>query len=258
MIITINGNQYNIDILRNFKPVYKRGIKYKKLLNGTYYFSDREGTADKHETTITIIGDNSDIETIANELSSNTTQVTINTGGLKILGPAISHSSSLLFNVIGSSYVYPRRDKITSYIELRLRCVSKISYAVAPALPSFVYDYGIDRIVSQNSNTFDSIGSHYDFVAHDYGKVTLANTDQGANTPLNSQTVSFNMTLKEDDMAGLQTFVYTTGADSFSISTTSALYLFLNSLTNDVKILSFTFEPDGPVFWKCSMTLLKV
>jgi len=251
MIITANSVPHSVDILKRFKPVYKRALAFVELMSGKIRVSDRGTESDKYSCTFTVIGDNVDIEALISDLNLESGQITIDTEGGKIFGPGIDHSSPFTCN-IGGVFRYPVRDPLTTVIELTVMVVSPVIYdaSVPIELPELYYQLPIERILSNQVTTFDSM------TTGDYGRTKMfRNIIPTVNGPITKQSVKVKLKQCNEEMAKLHRFVADTRGDPFTLATNTHLELFLNSNSEDVIIKDFKFVPDGLKFWNVTMTL---
>lgn len=238
MIITANGNAHTVDILKDYRPVYNRALKFFQSYNGKTQVSDRGANADKYKCSFTVIGDISDINDLVTDLYNETGQVTINTEGFKIFGSGIDHSGNFDCNISAQDYKYPIRDIKKSLIQLTVDVVSQIVYdsSVAIELPELLHQFPVDRSVSRRSNAFQSISYG------DYGN--SVSTDSTANV-LESQVYPAKFNMRNADFAKLHRYVANLRGNSFTLNTNAHFEPFLGSTSESVKVLSFRYRPDG-------------
>lgn len=248
MIITTASNVFTVNVKSSFTPVWDRGIKFYESFRGKTLYSDRGINSDKFGSTITIVGSKADIESIANDITREISQITIALNGEPIFGTAIDYSSSFVCNVL-NSVSYPIVDFVTAELELSVSVVSPIVYlgSVPSTLPDLVYDNEIERDISYKKTAFASP------IQGDYGLTVV--TD-GLRVPLYKEVAIVNVDLKSDTMAQLHKFLSIQRGTAFTLSTTN-IKLFLNSTSNDVIVTNFTYKRSNLKFWKAELTLAK-
>ena len=249
-MITIyaGGAIHNVDIRKDFKPVYIRSLKFATAMNGKVQVSDRGDDADKYECTFTVIGDTADIETLAENIYKDVDQLLILTNGIKLFGEGLDHSGSFYVNLVSGVIDYPIRDLLTSTLTLKVRVVSAVTYdtSIPATLPDLHYQHPIKRKITSQKSYFDSIAFG------DYGAIYRG--AGSAPTKVEEVTVSLDMT--SEQFGQLHRFVAVTRGDSFTLDTSVCLELFLNSTSTSVKITKFSYSPNDAKNWRASITLV--
>lgn len=246
MIITANGVQHNVDILTNFTPVYTRALKFDKTLSGKYYVSDRGPTNDKYSCKITVIGDDSDVTTLVDNLYREHGQTEVDTEGIKIFGDGIDHSNPFTCNFTTNKY--PIRNVRNTTLDITLVVVSEIVYdtSIPIELPELFYSYPVNR-------TLTPMKTNYDTMAYgDYGVMTKVDFLDNA---LKTEVLDISVSIDCNEFGKLHRYVADLRGDSFLLNTNSHFKTFLNSNSEEVKILKFSYKYDGPNYWKVKMSL---
>jgi len=253
MIITANSIAHDVNVLSTFQPTYIPSFKWNKLLNGTYFSTDRGIDCDKYESKFTVIGDTADIETLAENIRLEKGQITLNIPEGRIFGEAILYSSDFTCNVIGKTISYPIRDKLTSILPLAVRVVSPIVYVPLDGhtLPTdIMYNYTIDRTTVNDVTIYDSI------CIGDYGRAIAIDDSSDI---IKSEVTKISLTMKNEAFENLQYFIALQSRTAdVTLNTISSLNLFLNTNPALVKFLSFSFKPKGVNYWDVTLTILKV
>jgi hypothetical protein len=248
MIITTSNNVFAVDVKSIFTPYWSRGIKFYESFSGKTLSSDRGINSDKFGSTFTIVGAKSEIENIANDITREISQITIQLDGEPIFGTAIDYSLPFVCNVV-NKVSYPIVDFVTAELELTVSVVSPIVYlgAVPSTLPELIYDNQIARDVNYKKTAFSSPS------LGDYGLTVV--TD-GIRVPLYKEVAVVNVSLKSDKMSQLQKFLSIQRGDSFTL-TTSNIKLFLNSTSSNVIVTNFTYSRSNLKLWKAELKLAK-
>ena len=254
MILTVNGNNYNIDIKKSFKVNYIRSIKFEKRYNGTYFVSDRGLNSDKYETEITIFGqrDKSGAsivdqnDSIISDLYTDTNTLTIDTEGLEVFGSGIDHSSP--FECLYNVSKYPINNYKESNIVLKIRPVSTVTYksTVTAQFPDLFYNFNIRRNIDIEKDNFDTLQ------IGDYG--TSANYNNTSLATHKREILKFTAKLKDDDFAELHKYIATVlRGSSFTLPVT-IFNPYLNG-TSSI-ITGFTFRKTDAKHWDVNLTLV--
>lgn len=246
--IYANNIKHTVNIKKGFNPVYTPAIKFITAMNGVTTASDRGETADKYDVTFTVIGDTADIESLANDIYLEDNQVLLDSGDLRLFGQGIDHSLPYTCNVMNDPISYPMRDRITSTLTLKLRLLTAPIYdsSVSTSLPTILYSFPVYRKIDTFKSPWDSIARG------DYGNSVRT----GGSSVIKSEIVTIQTRMKNSEFAQLHRFVANTRASTFQLDTNTCLELFLNSISTNVKIVKFSYAPDGIGFWKANLTLV--
>jgi hypothetical protein len=252
----VDPKDFDVTIRKDFKPSYKRSLKFVTTYTGTTKVSDRGLEADIYDTSFTIIGDTTDIEEIAEMLIINDAHIVLSAdSGEQIFGSGIKYTSAFDCIVTNKATIYPIRDVLTSTLSLSVRVLGEIPYdlTVTPTLPEMLYTWPINRSTVKRQSGYNAIN------------IASSNAQNGVNSistgiaPIEKETASFNVTLCNDDFAHLQRFISVTRGDTFTLSTSLCLKLFVNALATDqVKLTAFAFKPISFKEWEASLTLINV
>lgn len=250
--IWANGQQHTVNIESGFTPKYTRALKFITALNGKTQVSDRGADSDRYEVKLKVIGDNADIEALADDIRADKNYILIDCY-VPIFGTGIDYTSGISVNVKNGVVVYPVRDLITSTLELDVKAIVPMSYdlTVSPTLPDLNIQHPVNRKIITKKTPFESmkIGA-YDY---DYGVSSMV---QSGGSPIVSESVTFSVSCDSDDFAKIHRFVATTRGNSFTLDTSVCLELFLNSTSTSVKITNFSYKPDGVKNWKATFTMI--
>lgn len=249
MIITANAIQHNVDILKTFAPAFNPAFKFVKAMNGKYRGSDRGIEADKYSSTINIIGDISDINDLASNLRLEKGQITVDTEGAEIFGPAIDYTSPIICNILNKPTSYPIRDLLTATLKLNVKPTTALTYdgAVPTTLPELFYQWPVSRQVGDGGQPFTTLKSG------DFGNSVLV--DNGS-VAIKSELAKVKFLMTTDEMAQLQRFVSVNRLATFLLTTEVCLELFLGSTSTTVMITDFKFAPSGINYWNSTLTLV--
>jgi len=249
MIITFSDlTAYTVDIEKSYQPAWFRAIKFYSSFSQSILNSDRGIDSDKYSCSFSIIGDIDDLKLIATSLNGEKKQITIDTEGEKIFGPAIDHTSVFTCNIL-NDVSYPIRDILTVTIPLSVQVVSPVVYdgAVSSILPELFYQLPVNRLISFHKRPFSAT------TQGDYGN--MVRVDSSGDT-INAETATIEINQTGDELAQLQKYLSTKRGDSFIITTTN-IELFLNSLSTSVIATAFSFRQTSVKFWTATLTLVK-
>jgi len=250
MIITFSDlTAYTVDIQPSYQPSWSRAIKFYSSFSQSLLSSDRGINSDKYNCSFSIIGDIDDLKLIATSLNSEKKQITIDTEGEKIFGPAIDHTSVFTCNIL-NEVSYPIRDILTSTLQISIQAVSNIVYdgSVSAVLPELFYQLPVNRLISFHKRPFSAS------TQGDYGN--MVRVDNLGNV-INAETATIVLDQTTEELAQLQKFLSTQRGYPFILTTTN-IELFLNSLSTSVVVTSFSFKQVNVKFWTASLTLVKV
>jgi hypothetical protein len=240
---------YDVDVSDNFTPSYERAIKSVQKMNGDYYFSDRGETFDKYNSKIVLTDITDHINDICKSLYECKGLIFIDTEGGNIFGPALvgGYSDDNVFLCQYQFQKYDIDNIQTSILELTLKPVQFDYKNISGEFSPDFIEYNVGRDLESQKNAWQSL---------ERGSYGVSVRENGSSTNLKTQTTKFVMSLTNDEMSKLQVYVSEQRSTAFALNTNSHFQPFLNTNSQSVKILNFSFKPNGFNFWDVNLTLV--